>query len=282
MNESFLCPYPIGKYNKIYRASSMPKHSLVKETAEEDGSASNSHKGWGIPRSFRMSNDMKTETVKSMKEQCMKNVFIHTQYDSRLDDFKSKLFLEHIFSLSKPNLVNDEEEDGELNLMDYLFKKLDVSELLEIEKKINNERLYNKDTSVFQHRRSFSKPRESKIDDQGKFRRKNELREFIDRVNNGPTVILPIEKKRRVFEAIDLGLKKYMPKKKKHFKMQLKMVEKMLEGHEDKAYILSQLDPPPGISYTKRIKDKERKIKQEIERQIELEKELRMKQEQEK
>jgi hypothetical protein len=55
-----ICPYPITKYNKINRTGSMPR-------TETNRGINKSHphkrKGWGIPRSFRMSN-YKKESVK--------------------------------------------------------------------------------------------------------------------------------------------------------------------------------------------------------------------------
>ncbi len=62
-------------------------------------------------------------------------------------------------------------------------------------------------------------------------------------------VYLTVDRKRRVFEAIDDGLSKYLPKKKvKNFSMLIQMVEKLMDSKETKKAILEKLDPPKGKS----------------------------------
>lgn len=80
-----------------------------------------------------------------MKEKCMKNLFFHSQYDHRLESFKAKLFLDHIYSLSSPNLLDDSDEVGDMNIMDYILNNLEVDQLNKIENMIDNERLYDKE-----------------------------------------------------------------------------------------------------------------------------------------
>lgn len=186
------------------------------EVLQESSTAQNVIKPWGIPRSFRLTNDRMNETARSMKEQCMKNEFFHTEFDPRLNSFIAQLFLKHIYSLDKPNRLSEEDTDGDLNVMDYLFKNLSKEELLDIERKINNERLYNKEPIAFlnkQHR-TKSKKRRSLVD-QDPMSNMNLFRMFKERVENGPNIYLPVDKKRRVFDAIEDGLSKYLPKERK-------------------------------------------------------------------
>lgn len=150
--------------------------------------------------------------------------------------------------------------------------------------KIGNEKLYNKDANPFHNRDNRPKTHKS---ERQEFKEVTgiylELKEFIDRIEKGPNIILPVDKKRRVYEAIDLGLKKYLPKKKKkNFKMQIQMIEKLLHEKESNDYILSLINPPPGINFSNEIMEKKRQEALEIQHQIQLEKELHDKLEQEK
>ena len=83
--QDFVSPYPLTKYNKGIRPSSMTKRADAKHQSipHKEGSE-NPIASWGIPRSFRLSNNHTTETVRSMREQWMKNLFFHTNYDKRL------------------------------------------------------------------------------------------------------------------------------------------------------------------------------------------------------
>ena len=86
-----------------------------------------------------------------------------------------------------------------------------------------------------------------------------------------------------MYEAIDLGLKKYLPKKKKkNFKLQIQMIEKLLNERESKDYILGQINPPPGINFSNEIMEKRRQKELAELQQVQLEKEMRDKMEQEK
>jgi hypothetical protein len=194
----------------------------------------------------------------------MKNEFYHKEYDPSLKAFISQLFFRHIYSLKTPNLLGEDDSDAELNVMDYLFKKLNKEELLEIEKMINNEKLYNKETVSFQLFKSHKSKKRRVGIDHDPLSNMNLFRIFKDRVDKGPNVHLPIDKKIRVFEAIDDGLSKYMPKKRKmNFSMMIQMVEILLENQETKEYILEKLNPPPGRMYSEELK---RQIREKKER----------------
>ena len=102
------------KYNKMTRIGLEKKgeiDSKLHSNLTESSSGNHNPKGWGIPRSFRLSSDQNRENVRNMKESCMKNIFFHKHYDKRLDDFQSKLFLKHIYSVDTPNLIDDQDSD---------------------------------------------------------------------------------------------------------------------------------------------------------------------------
>ena len=73
--------------------------------------------------------------VKTLQDKLMRNEFIHKEYDPGLKTYMSQLFMSHIFSLENPNLLDEEDQDGQMNIMDYLFKKLSKKELMNIESK---------------------------------------------------------------------------------------------------------------------------------------------------
>lgn len=195
----------------------------------------------------------------------MKNEFFHTEFDPSMNSFISQLFLKHIYSLSSPNKLNTENEIGDMNIMEYLFSKLTTQELLDIEKKINNERLYNKEPVHFSNQSKQTQQRKRRATvDQDPWSNMNMFRLFKERLDTGPNIHLSVDKKKRVYAAIDTGLSKYLPrKKKKNFSMMVQMVEQMLNAKEDRDYILTKLDPPPGFKHSQMIKQeaKERKLK---------------------
>lgn len=67
--QDFVSPYPLTKYNKGVRPSSI----ITKEESKQQSATLKDNTGnqvtWGIPRSFRLSNNQTTETVRSMREQ---------------------------------------------------------------------------------------------------------------------------------------------------------------------------------------------------------------------
>ncbi len=74
------------------------------------------------------------------------------------------------------------------------------------------------------------------------------------RGDNSPMVYLPVEKRRRVYEAIDEGLSKYLPKyKNKNFSNLIQMVEKLMNSKENNRDILEKIDLPPGKSYVEEL-----------------------------
>jgi hypothetical protein len=220
------------------------------------------NKAWGIPRSFRLSNKNREESVNSVKERCMKNEFIHTEYDPNLKSFIAQLFLKHIFPRHSSDSIN-QDEIGDMNMMDFLFEKLSTDELLDIENKINNEHLYNKDQMSIAPESKHKKRSNRLTIDQDPFSNRNLFRLFKERVDKGPNVFLSVERKRRVFDAIEDGLSKYLPRKqKRNFSNMIQMVEKLLNAKEDKSYILSKLDLPPGRMYIKEMEqDRENQLK---------------------
>ncbi|CAI2360733.1 unnamed protein product [Moneuplotes crassus] len=111
------------------------------------------------------------------------------------------------------------------------------------------------------------KPPSSKrvpFEDENPLSKKNINRMIKSWEENTSSLYLTVDKKRRVFEAFDDGLSKYLPKKKvKNFSMLIQMVEKLMDSKETFKTILEKLDPPKGRSYRHELREEARQKRKE-------------------